>query len=71
MGWLARSHPELVASYRQLYGSGGYLPADYREMLRRRAAPLVAKHRLAADHRPFASAPPAPAPAAQPELTLF
>ncbi len=61
MSWLARSHPELVATYRQLYGRGAYLPADYREMLRRRAAPLIAKHRLARDHRPFASAAPPPA----------
>ena len=82
MSWLARSHPELVATYRQLYGRGAYLPADYREMLRRRAAPLIAKHRLARDHRPFTSAAPrsrsggdigpAPtAPAAEPQPTLF
>ena len=72
MSWLARSHPELVATYRQLYGRGAYLPADYREMLRRRAAPLIAKHRLARDHRPFTSAAPTPtAPAAEPQPTLF
>jgi len=39
-------------------------------MLRRRAAPLMAKHRLARDHRPFTSAAPS-APAAQPQLSLF
>ena len=33
MAWLARSHPELVAEYRQLYRRGAYLPADYRAML--------------------------------------
>jgi len=82
MSWLARSHPELVATYRQLYGHGAYLPADYRELLRRRAAPLIAKYRLARDHRPFTSAAPrsrsggdigpAPtAPAAEPQPTLF
>jgi hypothetical protein len=40
-------------------------------MLRRRAAPLIAKHGLGGDHRPFRSAPPTPVPAVEPELTLF
>lgn len=71
MGWLARSHPELVATYRQLYRRSAYLPEDYRQMLRRRAAPLVAKYGLTGDHRPFRSAPPIAAPVAEPELTLF
>src|ERR1700761_7679473 len=62
MSWLARSHPDLVGRYRQLYGRGAYLPPSYRDMLRARAAPLIAKHRLAGDHRPFAQAPPAVEP---------
>src|ERR1700749_581388 len=33
MAWLARSHPELVARYRELYRRGAYLPPAYREML--------------------------------------
>lgn len=72
MSWLARSHPELVATYRQLYRRGAYLPADYRDMLRQRAAPLVAKHRLAGDRRLF-TAPAAPvlAAAPEPQPTLF
>ena len=49
MSWLARSHPELVGRYRELYRRGAYLPPSYREMLRERAAPLIAKHRLAGD----------------------
>jgi DNA repair photolyase len=53
MAWLARSHPELVGRYRELYRRGAYLPQDYREMLARRADPLVAKHRLTADRRSF------------------
>lgn len=70
MNWLARSHPELVAPYRQLYRRGAYLPADYRDMLRERVAPLIAKHRLARDHRPFsAAAPPVAEP--EPQPTLF
>ena len=60
MSWLGRSHPELVSRYRELYRRGAYLPQDYREMLRRRAAPLVAKHGLTGDRREF-TAPPAAA----------
>ncbi|MCV7423019.1 Rv2578c family radical SAM protein [Mycobacterium yunnanensis] len=71
MDWLARSRPELVGPYRELYGRGAYLPADYRDELRRRAAPLLAKYGLTGEHRSFrlGSAPPPPAvPQAQPTL---
>lgn len=68
MGWLARSHPELVDTYRRLYRHGAYLPADYRETLRRRAAPLVDRHRLGGDRRPLI---PAAEPVAEPQPTLF
>jgi DNA repair photolyase len=70
MAWLARSHPELVAEYRELYRRGAYLPSGYRQMLQDRATPLVAKHGLAPDRRPFraAEAPPAVADA---QPTLF
>lgn len=72
MSWLARSHPELVPTYRNLYRRSAYLPADYREMLRQRAAPLVARYRLTGDHRPFRSAAPVPQPVAvEPQLSLF
>ncbi len=71
MAWLARSHPELVGRYRELYRRGAYLPPGYRDMLRQRAAPLIAKHRLAGDHRPFSRAvSPAPVPKAV-QATLF
>ncbi|MDX1882973.1 Rv2578c family radical SAM protein [Mycolicibacterium sp. 120270] len=53
MSWLARSHPELLAEYRNLYRRGAYLPAEYREMLRARAIPLVNKYGLAPDRRSF------------------
>jgi DNA repair photolyase len=53
MAWLGRAHPELVGAYRELYRRGAYLPQDYRDMLRRRAAPLVARHRLTGDQRSF------------------
>jgi len=72
MAWLARSHPELVGQYRELYRRGAYLPSDYRKMLHARATPLVAKHGLASDRRSFrvAEAPVAP-PAEVLQPTLF
>lgn len=71
MSWLARSHPELVSRYRELYRRGAYLPADYREMLRRRAAPLVARYGLSGDNRPFTAGPAAPQVSAPLQPTLF
>jgi DNA repair photolyase len=71
MAWLARAHPALVDDYRALYGRGAYLPASYRDALRSRVAPLIAKHGLGPDSRSFAmrSAPAAhPAGALQPTL---
>jgi DNA repair photolyase len=74
MAWLARSHPELVATYRELYARGAYLPASYRDMLHDRAAPLIARHGLHRDQRLFRAAPAAPAVPAvvvEPQPTLF
>ena len=71
MAWLARSHPELVGRYRELYGRGAYLPESYRDMLRERAAPLLARHGLSGDPRSFRAAPAPPPPvvaALQPTL---
>jgi DNA repair photolyase len=62
MSWLARSHPDLVGRYRELYRRGAYLPPSYRDMLRERSGPLIAKHRLASDHRVFSQAPTAVEP---------
>src|ERR1700758_91124 len=70
MSWLARSHPELLGRYRELYRRGAYLPPSYREPLRQRAAPLIAKYRLAGDHRPLQQAPKAVEPQAV-QATLF
>lgn len=47
MDWLGRSRPDLVGDYQRLYRRGAYLPADYRDMLRARVRPLVARHGLA------------------------
>ncbi len=71
MAWLARSRPELVGQYRQLYGQGAYLPESYRDALRERVAPLIARHGLTGGQRSFRMAS-APTPvAALPQPTLF
>ena len=51
MAWLAKSHPELVDEYRELYRRGAYLPSDYKKMLHDRVTPLVAKYGLSPDRR--------------------
>src|SRR5215218_1051555 len=72
MTWLARSHPELVGDYRELYRRGAYLPSDYKKMLHDRVTPLVAKYGLAPDRRSFRAAEaPAVAPAEVLQPTLF
>ena len=72
MSWLARSHPELVAEYRNLYRRGAYLPADYRDMLHDRVTPLVNKHGLAPDRRSFREAQTSAGSATEiPQPTLF
>ncbi|MBS4729381.1 Rv2578c family radical SAM protein [Mycobacterium sp. SM1] len=56
LSWLARSHPELVGAYRELYRRGAYLPPSYRAELQQRVAPLIAKYRLAGDQHPRSAA---------------
>jgi DNA repair photolyase len=53
LGWLAREHPRLLPRYRQLYGRGAYVPAEYRDWLRGRVGPLLERHGFAgpASHR--------------------
>jgi hypothetical protein len=58
MSWLARTHPQLVGPYRELYRRGAYLPPSYRDELRARAAPLIAQYRLGGGQRRFDAAPP-------------
>ncbi|AQA05752.1 radical SAM protein [Mycobacterium sp. MS1601] len=73
MSWLADTHPDLVAPYRQLYRRGAYLPEEYRDLLRPRVAPLVAKYRLSGDGNRFSRVPQPPvASVAEPvQATLF
>lgn len=44
--WLRTEHPELVASYRELYGNGSYVDRGYRRLLAARVGPLVRRHGL-------------------------
>jgi DNA repair photolyase len=69
MAWLARTRPELVERYRELYRRGAYLPSLYRDELRTRAQPLIAKYGLGGDQRlPDAGPPQRVAEAMQPTL---
>ncbi|MGB6205908.1 Rv2578c family radical SAM protein [Mycobacterium sp.] len=70
MSWLARTHPQLVGRYRELYRRGAYLPPSYREDLRAKAAPLIAKYALGRDQRRFEAAPAQQVPEAT-QPTLF
>ncbi len=54
MGWLARTRPDLVSEYRELYRRSAYLPQSYRDNLRVSVAPLLARYGLEPDRRPFA-----------------
>ncbi len=45
--WLAREHPELVPSYRQIYARGANADIRYRRWLGRRVGPLLRRHGLA------------------------
>ncbi|OBK20809.1 radical SAM protein [Mycobacterium asiaticum] len=70
MSWLARAHPELTGRYRQLYRRGAYLPPSYRDMLRERAQPLIARYGLNRDQR-FSSNAVAAEVSAPMQPTLF
>ncbi len=71
MVWLARTHPQLVGRYRELYRRGAYLPAHYRAELAARAEPLVARHGLTGDRRVATAETSSPAAAAPLQPALF
>lgn len=71
MSWLAGAHPELTGRYRELYRRSAYLPPSYRDMLRDRAGPLVAKYRLGGAHRPSTPASQAAQTPEPLQQTLF
>jgi hypothetical protein len=55
-----------------LYRRGAYLPAEYRDMLRNRVTPLVAKHGLTPDRRSFRTVhAPSTSAAVSSQPTLF
>ncbi|HXS84500.1 MAG TPA: Rv2578c family radical SAM protein [Mycobacterium sp.] len=53
MSWLSQTYPQLVGRYRELYRRGAYLPPWYREKLRARVAPLIARYGLGGESRRF------------------
>lgn len=69
LSWLARTHPQLVRRYRELYAGGAYLPQHYQDALLQRARPLIAKYRLASG--PQLPTPVAANQAARNQPTLF
>ncbi|MDG3016655.1 Rv2578c family radical SAM protein [Speluncibacter jeojiensis] len=80
LGWLAEAHPALVRRYRQLYGRGAYVPAEYKAWLRARVDPLLDAHGLSQGAREQADRAQGPAAgrapglhddARPPALTLF
>jgi DNA repair photolyase len=58
MSWLSQTYPQLVGRSRELYRRGAYLPPSYRDELRARAEPLIARHGLAGDRRRRAAGKP-------------
>jgi DNA repair photolyase len=70
MSWLSQTHPQLVGRYRELYRRGAYLPPSYRDELRAKAVPLIARHGLASDRRRRATGKPEPV-AGTVQPTLF
>ena len=42
----AEAHPELVPRYERLYARRAYVPAEYRQWLAGRVAPLLVRHGL-------------------------
>jgi DNA repair photolyase len=70
MSWLGCTHPNLVGRYRELYRRGAYLPSPYRDQLRARVAPLIAKYRLTGD-QPGPDTARSHRAVATPQPTLF
>jgi DNA repair photolyase len=67
--WLTRTHPELAARYRELYGRGAYSPASYQQEVTARVRMAARRHGLhraeptqirALDDEPSEAAGPAP-----------
>jgi DNA repair photolyase len=44
--WLRREHPDLIETYRSIYGKGSYADRRYRRRLADRVAPLLRRHGL-------------------------
>jgi DNA repair photolyase len=64
--WLGREHPDLVPTYRELYGTGSYVDRRYRQLLGNRVGPLLRRHGLAA--KPGTAARTVPDPRREDEI---
>jgi DNA repair photolyase len=54
--WLRREHPDLIDTYRRIYGKGSYADRRYRRLLADRVGPLLRRHGLPTGSRDEASA---------------
>ncbi|HEX2297982.1 MAG TPA: radical SAM protein, partial [Pseudonocardiaceae bacterium] len=48
LGWLERTHPDLVPRYRELYAGGAYAPKSYQQEISARVAELACRYRVGA-----------------------
>ena len=73
LAWLGSTYPDLLPRYRELYGRGAYLGPEYRERLRNRVAPLVARYGLGgrANRLDTVRTAPAAVPAGAVQPALF
>jgi DNA repair photolyase len=75
--WLARTHPDLVPRYQEIYGRGSYAPTAYQREVSARVATAARRHGLGqremSRHRRIEAPPPAsgPPPPAAEQLALL
>jgi DNA repair photolyase len=71
LGWLGRHHPHLLPRYRELYGRGSYLTAEYQKDLTERVRRAAGRYGLPPKGSRAARVPgraePAAGPAAEPQ----
>ena len=48
LGWLERTHPDLVPRYRELYAGGAYAPKAYQQEISAQVAELARRYRIGA-----------------------
>nr|MDT0667383.1 radical SAM protein [Micromonospora sp. DSM 115978] len=66
LGWLGERFPELLAPYRELYGSGSYAPKAYQQRIAAQVAELAERLGVGTASRPAVRRRPARAAGAPP-----